>query len=170
MRRLSFLPYAVLGLAVALVGCATPSSTLSPEDRAAAVGVWEYQTSGSHYLGRGTLRIRARNGRLEAVLRDTRKGRLNAHVVQRGSRIEMELFQLRISGRIEDDKIVGFYRRPKWDVSTTQDFRPHRRPSDSGSIVAHRVRTPGWSGNVFGLDCTSILVETTYRCSASSHR
>ncbi len=103
------------------------------------------------------------------MLRDTRRGRLDANVSQRGSRLEFTLNQVRVSGRIEDDRFVGLLRRPMWDVSTSQEVnRRRQRTSDSGSIVARRVRNPGWMGSVPGLNCPSVLVETNYRCDGPS--
>lgn len=172
MRRLVVPRTVLLGvllLGVTFAGCATTASAPSPEERAAVVGVWEYRTSGSPYLGRGTIHFQVRNGRLQAMLRDTQQGRLRANVNQRGTRLELDLNQVRVSGRIEDDRFVGLFSRPMWDVSTSQEVHHRRqRTSNSGSIVARRVRSPEWMGSVPGLDCPSILVESKYRCDASS--
>lgn len=157
----------LLLLAGVLAGCASTAPAPSPAERAAVVGVWEYRTSGSPYLGQGTLHIRIRNGRLRAQLRDTQRGRMDAQVNQRGSRIELALDHIRVSGRVENDKLVGLFRRPTWDVSTSQDVRStrsRRYGSDSGSIVARRVQNPGVVGAVPTLGCTPILVEVDSRC------
>lgn len=172
MRRPVPISRSLAGLAILaflLVGCATTSSAPSPAERAAVVGVWEYRTSGSPHLGRGTLHIRVNNGRLHALLQDTRRGRMNVRVSQRGSRIEFTLDQILVSGRVEDDRLVGLFRHPTWDVSTSQNVRgrqANRPGSDSGSIVARRVQNPAWIADVPGLGCPSILEEANERCDA----
>lgn len=163
LRSFSFQLSFVFALAVVLVGCAGTNSSTSPAQQAQVIGVWEYRAQGASGLSAGTFKIESRDGRLRGVLRDARRGRINMNVVQRGSRMELDLDLLRVSGRVEDNTFVGMYRRPQWDVSTSQNFR-RTRGSSSGSIVARRVHNPAWSGAPLVSGCTPVLVETDYRC------
>jgi len=163
MRRAFLLRSTLLFLGVALtVGCASSRST---EDdaaaRAAAIGTWEYEVNGTAPLEAGVFRIAEQRGRLQALVQDQRRGRFRARADVSGSRLELSIDDLHISGRIDDDQFTAFLRRDQWDVSTTQRPRRHARSSfRSASLYARRIRSASAVSRPSILECESILWET----------
>lgn len=164
--RLSTFPLAALVLAIglALAGCSGAGHSTSTGDRNDVVGTWKYRaTAGSDVLEEGVFQIRVRQGRLDGVLRDSRIGIVPVDVTYRGERLEMRIDQIRIRGRVNNDRYTAFYERPMWDVTTSQSFRS-RNDRINGSITARRVRSLAYSGPTLPLGCTDILEESTDRC------
>jgi hypothetical protein len=150
----------VLLLLALMVGCST---TRTPEDVAAehakVVGVWEYRTDGTGALQRGTLRVFVEEGRLKGRLQDSWRGQVDALIQIRGSRMELRLDRVRISGRLRENRFEGVVQHNNWDVTSSG---PHH--STSGRFVARRVQnSSGESSEDFG--CPSLLRESSYICS-----
>jgi len=163
--RLAFLPeFALLFLGLGLImGCASSQSTRDDAAaRAAAIGTWEYEVIGTAPLNAGTFQIAERDGRLHALVRDRRWGRLRARAEVRDTRLELVIDDLRISGRIENDQFTGFLRRQRWDVSTRQRSRRRRQShSRSASLHARRVQSASTADRPSALECQSILREAS---------
>jgi len=171
----SSLLLAVLAGAVAagLLGCASSAPTTTA--RSDVLGVWEYRSSGTTYLDRGRFQIvLTKNGRLDGTLRDTRLGTVDLDEVrlrngQMHLRIQVqsaysaETRVLQISGRVEDERYTATFRRPIWDVSTSQTYR-RQTASSGGSILARRIQGTTVSGMRLPLGCTAGLVEHDYLC------
>lgn len=159
---LSFLTAFIVGVFAA--GCA---STHSPEEearaRAAAIGTWEYRVDGVAALHRGEFQITTENGRLRAQIRDERRGRFVARVKLNGSRMQLALENLRISGRIEDGSFTGTLYRPTWDVTTSSRSRRSSQ-TRSASLVAQRIASSPVVERSLPFDCPSILWETDDGC------
>lgn len=154
----------VLGVLSIAIGCASSEPTQSETAaRAAALGTWQYQVDGIAVLNRGEFTITEKEGRLRAQIRDDRRGRFFARVQLNGSRMQLSLKDLRISGRIEDDSFTGTLRRPVWDVTSSSRMRRSSR-TRSASLVAHRVSSGMPSDPKTPLDCPSILWETDDGC------
>jgi hypothetical protein len=151
----------LLGLGLA-VGCASSRSTTDDAAaRAAAIGTWEYEVDGFAPLEAGVFRIVEERGRLQALVQDRRRGRYRARADVSGTRLELTIDDLRISGRIEDDQFTGFLRRDQWDVSTPQRARRRTRASfRSASLYARRIRSASAVSRPSILECESILRET----------
>jgi len=174
MRSLSPLLAVVLVAGIAATtGCASTGSTTT--DRSDVLGVWEYRTNGTPYLDRGRFQIvLTQNGRLDGRLRDSRLGTVNLDDVrlQNGQmhlRIEVQraysaqTSTLQISGRVEDDRYTATFRRPMFDVTTSQNTS-RMRSTSGGSILARRVRTSTVHDMPVPLGCTDVLVEHNYHC------
>lgn len=148
-------------LAAALAGgCASSQSTQSSEAaRAAALGTWRYQVEGAAPLNRGFFQITLRDGRLQGLVRDRRRGRLRARVDLRNSRLELVVDEMRISGYIEDGTFTAFLRPQRWSVTTTQRRGRYRQQTRSVSLYAERVRSAAAADTPSILDCESILRE-----------
>lgn len=163
MRRTFLLRFTLLILGLGLaVGCASSRSTKDDAAaRAAAIGTWKYEVNGTAPLNSGTFQIAERDDRLQALVRDRRRGRLRAQVDVRDARLELVIDDLRISGRIQDDQFTGFLRRQQWDVSTRQRTRRRRRASHShsASFYAQRVHSASGVTRPSLLECESILRE-----------
>ncbi len=143
-----------------MLGCST---TRAPEEIAAehakVTGVWKYRTNGTRALQRGTLRITVEEGRLKGRFLDSWRGRMDALVQIHGSRMELQLDRVRISGRLRENRFEGVVQRNEWDV-TPQG--PHR--SSPGRFLARRVQTGSMEhSEEFG--CPSLLRESSYACS-----
>lgn len=150
----------LLPIALITGGCASSQSTSSDSRaRAAAIGTWEYRVTGNAPLDRGTFQISVENGRLKGTVRDQRRGRFRAQVDVSGSRMELTVGRLRISGKIEDERFSGFLRLQQWDVSTSSRRRRRQSGLTTASLYAERVRSGGAAGAVPALDCRSILRE-----------
>jgi hypothetical protein len=176
MRSLSLLLTVVLvaGIATTITGCASTGSTTT--DRSDVLGVWEYRTNGTPYLGRGRFQIvLTKDGRLDGRLRDSRLGTVNLDDVrlrngQMHLRIEVQraysaqTSTLQISGRVEDDRYTATFRRPMFDVTTSQHTRRTASSTSGGSILARRVRTSSVHDMPVPLGCTDVLVEHNYHC------
>lgn len=158
MRQLAFLLLIpLLGLAT---GCASSrSAEEAAADRAAAIGTWRYQVTGSAPLHRGVFHISLQNGRLQGLVRDQLRGRLSAQVNVRDSRMELTLGQFSISGIIEDETFTGFLRRQQYDVSTPYPRKQSRRRSRTAPLYAHRIQSAAVEGAAPPLECESILRE-----------
>jgi len=161
MRRAFLLEFALLFLGLGLVlGCASSRST---EDdaaaRAAAIGTWEYEVNGTAPLNAGVFQIAERDGRLQALVEDQRRGRFRARASVKDTRLELVIDDLRISGRIEDDQFTGFLRLQRWDVSTRTTRRRRERQFRSASLYARRVRSASAVDASSVLECESILRE-----------
>lgn len=163
MRRALPLRLILLLLGLGLTaGCTSSRSTVDDAAaRAAAIGTWEYKVTGTAPLNAGVFQIAERNGRLQALVRDRRRGRFRARVTVRDTRLELSIDDLRISGRIEDDQFTGFLRLQQWDVSTRQRTRRRRRTSrsHSASFYARRIRSASARDRPSVLECESILRE-----------
>lgn len=145
-------------------GCAPQSADHLAAERSQVLGTWAYQTDGIQSLQRGTLRITMQDGNLTAQLRDTWRGSLRAHVDLHGSRMELKLRQVRITGRLEHDRFRGTVRTSFWDASQEQD-----QPQSSGIFVARRVQSQAVMNDLTELGCASLLRESSYACSPLQH-
>lgn len=162
MRRVRPLHFALLLLGVGLAaGCASSRSTENDAaDRAAAIGTWKYEVDGYAPLSTGVFQITAQDGRLQGLLRDQRRGRLQARVRLEDQRLELIIDELRVSGRIEDGQFTGFLRRQKWGVTTRRRTRRRTRSRfRSASVYARRVRSASAADRPSILECESILRE-----------
>jgi hypothetical protein len=138
--------------------------------------VWEYRTNGTPYLDRGRFQIvLTRNGRLDGRLRDSRLGTVelddvrlqNGHMhlrIEVQSAYSAQTSTLQISGRVEDDRYTATFRRPIFDVTTSQNTSRTASSTSGGSILARRVRTSTVHDMPVPLGCTGILVEHNYHC------
>jgi hypothetical protein len=176
MRSLSSLFAVVLlaAIATATAGCASTGPTTT--DRSDVIGVWEYRTNGTPYLDRGRFQIvLTRNGRLDGRLRDSRLGTVelddvrlqNGHMhlrIEVQSAYSAQTSTLQISGRVEDDRYTATFRRPIFDVTTSQNTSRTASSTSGGSILARRVRTSTVHDMPVPLGCTGILVEHNYHC------
>jgi hypothetical protein len=144
-----------------VVGCTSSRSAEEvASDRANVLGVWKYRTDGVSMLQHGTLQIRVQDGRLTGRFNDQWRGTVEANVLLDGSHMEFNLNQVRISGRIQQDRFEGAIRRSFWDVSESGNERA--RP---GYIVARRVRAQSVVTEMVDVGCPSLLHEASYRCS-----
>lgn len=140
--------------------CSTSQPASGPDaaaERAAVVGLWEYQASNSAYLDRGVFKITVQDGRLQGTLRDNRLGALPIRVEVRDRSMEMVVDDLRINGRLDDDKFTAFVRRPMWDVSSRQraGYRNRSRQNPpTGSLFARRIESMGTAVADVPLGCT----------------
>lgn len=160
-------PWAGLCVVFLLAGCTASAPTaISPEQASSVVGVWEYDVTGSPHLANGTLKIGFQDGRLTGTVRDRQRGHLSARIRLQGRRFEMRVDEVYVSGRVEDNRLQAFCRRPLWDVSTSQNVgrtgQP-RRPSYSARLVARRV-TAFPSAPASASRCDPLLEEVNYRC------
>lgn len=154
----------VFGVLTLVIGCASSEPTESETAaRSAALGTWEYRVDGIAPLNRGEFTITEKDGQLRAQIRDDRRGRFVARVQLNGSRLQLSMNDLRISGRIEDGSFTGTLRRPIWDVSTSSRMRRSSR-TRSASLVARRVASGSATGPETALDCPPILWETDDGC------
>lgn len=149
-------------LAIILGGCASTGPTRSI-DASEVLGVWRYRTNGSPHLGDGVIQISHQNGRMQARIRDSRLGYLQADVEVNGNRMRLRMDGLYATGPVEDGHFTGFLRRPQWDVSTSQNYRRQQSPN-AGSIMARRVQGTVATTLDIPLGCTDGLVEVDYRC------
>lgn len=155
-------PALLLSLLVALLtpGClSSQSATDTAASRAAALGTWQYQVTGRAPLHRGVFRITSKDGHLQALVRDERRGRFTARVRVNNSRMELTLGQLRISGQIKDGSYSGFLHLDQWDVSAPNRSREQWSASPTASLFAERVQSGVMAGVGSGLECESILRE-----------
>jgi hypothetical protein len=142
-------------------GCAsTRSATERADDRSRVVGVWEYRTRGTSVLQEGTLRIGVEDGRLVGRLRDSWQGTVEARVTLYGSRMEIDLNRIRITGRIRQGRFEAAIRREFESVSVRP--RSQRRPA---YFVARRVRSAAATDHRARYGCPSLLRERSYQCS-----
>lgn len=144
------------------VGCAsTQSAQEEAAAQAAVVGTWKYDVEGIAPLEQGVFHITTRNGQLQGLVQDRRRGRLRARVRVSDSRLELTVDDLRISGYIEDDQFTGFLRLQQWSV-TTRARRWNRRsaPFQSASLFAQRVRSAALAEKPSILECRPLLRET----------
>lgn len=162
MRRhllLRFAPLLVLCSGL-VIGCA---SSQSAQEKAAAqaavIGTWEYRVDGVAPLDQGVFQIARKNGRLQGIVQDRRRGRLRARVDVGDSRLELSIDDFRISGFIEDDQFTGFLRRRQWDVSTRSRYRRRSR-FRSASLFARRVQSAVTAEKPSALECRPLLRET----------
>ncbi|MFB6246967.1 MAG: hypothetical protein ABEL97_00175 [Salinibacter sp.] len=130
------------------------------DDRSKVVGVWEYRTNGTNVLQRGTLRISVEDGRLVGQIRDTWQGTVEARVSLHGSRMEIDLRRLRISGRVRRGRFKASIRR-EFETLTVRPRRQRRQ----GYFVAQRVRSTADTDNRTRYGCRSLLREHSYKCS-----
>jgi hypothetical protein len=111
-------------------------------------------------LQEGTLRIHVQDGRLVGQLRDSWQGTVEARVTLYGSRMELELNRIRISGRLRQGRFEAAIRREFEQMSVRP--RARRRPA---YFVARRVRRATASDNRERYGCRSLLREHSYQCS-----
>ena len=170
MRRLISLQGRLLARWVVLflggvlaLGCASSQSTQLPTaSQAAVIGTWEYEVEGIAPLDEGTFYITRKNGRLQALVRDRRWGRLQAQVDLDDTRLELSVEDLEISGYIEDEQFSAFLRRDQWGINTRRritSMRPRSR-FQSVSLYARRIRSATVADTPSILDCESLLRET----------
>jgi hypothetical protein len=142
-------------------GClSSRSAQQRADDRSRVVGVWKYRTGGTSVLQRGTLRIHVEDGRLVGRLRDSWQGTVEARVNLYGSRMELDLNRIRITGRIRQGRFEASIRREFENISV----RP-RRPRRRGYFVARRVRSTADTDTRARFGCPSLLRERSYKCS-----
>lgn len=143
----------------AFAGCTSSRSVDEiASDRASVLGTWEYRTDGIPRLHRGRLHITVQNGRLKGRLQDRWRGTVEARVQLHGSRMELDLDRILISGRVREDRFVGSVRTSMGTVTTN-------RRSASGVFIAKRVRRSTDSGSTDDFGCPSLLYEGSYACS-----
>lgn len=161
-RRLRPIGIVFLVLAgLVVTGCASSRSAQErADDRSKVVGTWEYRTSGTSALQRGTLQISVEDGRLVGELQDSWRGTVEARVNLRGSRMELDLNRIRISGRIRQGRFKATIRREFENVSV----RP-RRERRGGYFLAQRVRSSAGTDTRARYGCRSLLREQSYQCS-----
>lgn len=157
-----------LALVVALValgiGCAsTPPSSSDVTGKSAVLGTWEYRAEGASKLTHGKFQISIEDGELRAFLHDEIRGEVDGRVKLRGTRMELTLDNLRISGRIEDNTYRATLSRPFWDVSTSSRSRRFSR-ARTASFVARRIVRGIGLDPLPALECPSILRETDDGC------
>lgn len=157
------LPYTVLVFVLAVTACTgcmgADSVSQRIQERESVLGTWRYQAEGLSRLREGTFHVRTQDDRLVVQFRDRwhgwRMGRMNV----RGSRLEIRLDQLHISGRLRGNKFTGSVRGTSWDVSRAG---PDTR---SGRFVARRVEGLMRGDGKKTLGCPSLLRESSYACS-----
>jgi hypothetical protein len=154
----------IAGLLLSALGCSSRSAEEIVSDRARVLGTWEYRTDGIGSLQHGTLRITMQEGRLVGRLQDSWRGQVEARVLLRGPRMELDLRRIRIRGRLDVNEFRGTVRRPFWDASRT-----NARRQQTGSFVARRVRRGSLVDDLTELGCASLLRESSYRCSPLPH-
>lgn len=151
----------LLLLGPVLGGCtATRSAAELAEARSKVVGVWEYQTNGTTFLQDGTLRISIVDGRLVGRLRDSWRGKVTAQVSLYGSRMELDLNRVRITGQIRRGWFEAAIRPEFAEVAVSPN---RRRPP--GYFVAQRVRSSAASNVRDRYGCRSLLREGSFLCS-----
>lgn len=159
-RRWLLKTIAVVLIGLCLLGCTGPrSAEVSVMNEAAALGTWEYTARGPSGLQEGTFQVSTEGDRLVVTFQDRWRGRITGRVRVHGSRMELRLNRLRISGRIRNERFTGSVEHDPWDLSES------RRQNRSGSFVAQRIDGPGTSDDVQGLDCPPLLRESSYACS-----
>jgi hypothetical protein len=173
VRRLLLLVACVLPLAGGLGGCAaTAEQAASPPGLHAATGVWTYETTGSRYLTRGTLRLALDDdGRLRGTLRDARLGTVDVDGRLRGRHLVLRIGQrLAVHGTVEGDRFTGALELPFYDVANAYGTSARQRrggsrfrQSTDGAFYAER-------GSLLGttlppIDCGGLrLYEATDPC------
>ena len=141
-------------------GCAASQSAAERADeRAEVVGTWQYRAENISGLHRGTFQVVVEDGRLNGHFEDRWRGTLDAQVILHGSHMELALGQVRIAGRIMDNRFEGSVRSESWDVTSSS---VSRRP---GYFVARRVRSGAVFDDVRDIGCPSLLREVSYTCS-----
>lgn len=147
-------------VAVLTPGCSSSrSATDTAASRALALGTWKYRVTGRAPLYRGVFHVTSRNGRLQALVRDKRRGRLTARVRVTDSRMELIIGRLRVSGHIENGRYSGFLRLDQWDASASLRPRRPRLNSSTASLFAKRVQDGARGDATSALKCRSILRE-----------
>ena len=148
-----------LFVAAGIAGCASPRSAQhSAAAEAAAIGTWRYEVEGYAPLDEGTFQIMKKNGRLQGLLRDRRRGRYRVRVDLRDSRLELKVDDLRISGYIENGTFTGFLRPQRWSVVSRRQQRSRSR-FRSTSLYARRIQSAAAADKPSILDCRPILRE-----------
>ena len=148
-------------LAVLLLGCSSRTAEEVAEERAHVLGTWEYRTQGMSALHRGTFRIVEEDGHLTARLRDNWRGEVQVQVSLQGRQMELTLNRLRIAGRLDDNRFVGYVQTPYWDASRSR----LRRQKYPGRLVAQRIRRGSGGPDRTEYGCPSLLRESSYTCS-----
>lgn len=161
-RRLRPVGIVLLVLAgLVVTGCASSRSAQErADDRSKVLGTWEYRTNGTSALQRGTLQISVEDGRLVGTLQDSWRGTVEARVNLHGSRMELDLNRIRISGRIRQGRFKATIRREFESVSV----RP-RRERRGAYFLAQRVRSSAGTDTRTQFGCPSLLREQSYECS-----
>lgn len=160
LRPLGIVLFVLAGLVVS--GCG--SSRSAPEradDRSKVVGTWEYRTNGTSALQRGTLRISVEDGQLVGQLQDSWRGTVEARVNLYGSRMELTLTRIQISGRIRQGRFEAAIRREFESMSV----RPRRERRRGGYFLAQRVRSSTGTAPRTQYGCRPLLWEQSYECS-----
>ncbi|PEN15118.1 hypothetical protein CRI94_02180 [Longibacter salinarum] len=162
-----FTPFiALLAAFVVFSGCASTQSASDRGNTNDVLGTWKYRTmAGSDVLDEGVIQITMVQGRLEGTLRDARVGTIPVDVSYRGERLELDLDEIRIYGRVQNDEFTAYYERPMWDVSTSQDVRHQTNNRLSGSLSARRVHSTGYEEPDIDLGCDALTVESKSACS-----
>ena len=158
--------------AILLLGCfllpGGRTSTQQTADRGTSnevLGTWKYRAmAGSDVLDEGVIRISMVQGRLQGTLRDRRIGTVPVDVSYRGQRLELDLDEIRIYGRVQNDEYTAYYERPIWDVTTSQSLRHRGSDRINGSLSARRVHSTGYYEPNVGLGCDPLTIESDKRC------
>lgn len=159
LRPVGIVFVVLAGLVV--TGCASSRSAQErADDRSKVLGTWEYRTNGTSALQRGTLQISVEDGRLVGTLQDSWRGTVEARVNLYGSRMELDLDRIRISGRIRQGRFEATIRREFENMSV----RP-RRERRGGYFLAQRVRSSAGTNTRTQYGCPPLLREQSYECS-----
>lgn len=147
-------------LSLCLGGCAPTRTAQEVNERTRAIGTWTYRTQGIDGLQRGTMQIVARDGEVIGRFRDQWRGQFEAEIHLHGTRMVIDIDQLRIAGQIVDGQFTGRARAPTWDVTSRS-----RRRQSPGRFLARRIRQRDGTGGDDQFGCPSLLRETSYACS-----
>jgi len=148
-----------------MTGCTSTQGTADRGNSNEILGTWEYRAmAGSDVLDEGVIRITMVHGRLQGTLRDARIGTVPVDVTYRGSRLRLDLDEIRIYGNVKDDRYTAYYERPMWDVTTSQNFRGSSSQRINGSLAARRVRSTGYQAPNIDLGCDPLTVEAADAC------
>lgn len=147
-------------LGLGLTGCVSSRTAEQvARNRAAVLGTWEYRTDNISALHHGTFQVTVQDGRLKGQFRDSWRGTLDAQINVHGSRMELMLDRVRITGRLEQNRFKAAVRRDLWDVSMSGNRR------STGYFVARRVRRESTMDEINEFGCASLLREVSYSCS-----
>jgi len=164
---LRFTTYAIvlLGCFLLLGGCTSTQQTADRGNSNEVLGTWKYRAmAGSDVLDEGVIRISMVQGRLQGTLRDRRIGTVPVDVSYRGQRLELDLDEIRIYGRVKNNEYTAYYERPIWDVTTSQSFRHRGSGRLNGSLSARRVHSTGYYEPNVDLGCDPLTIESDKRC------
>ena len=160
----------LLGGLIALSGC---TSSRPPEERRAeqaqALGTWQYRVTGSPLLDQGSFQVEREGDRLYAILRDARRGPLQARVSVRDDRMKLRLDQFVVSGRLDEGRYRATVELATWDVRDDPSVgrSPQAARRTRGTLTAQRQETGG-RGFSRSNRCRPLLRESSYICPSLS--